>query len=33
VVTWGMVARVRLFAGLDTAAIADIMRLLRAQRG
>jgi voltage-gated potassium channel len=31
VVTWGMVARVPLFAGLDGAAIADIMRLLRAQ--
>jgi len=31
VVTWGMVARVPLFAGLDAAAIADIMRLLRAQ--
>jgi len=30
-VTWGMVARVPLFAGLDAAAIADIMRLLRAQ--
>jgi hypothetical protein len=27
-----MVARVPLFAGLDGAAIADIMRLLRAQR-
>ena len=31
VVTWGMVARVPLFAGLDAAAIANIMRLLRAQ--
>jgi hypothetical protein len=31
VVTWGMVARVPLFSGLDAAAIADIMRLLRAQ--
>jgi voltage-gated potassium channel len=31
VVTWSMVARVPLFAGLDAAAIADIMRLLRAQ--
>jgi voltage-gated potassium channel len=31
VVTWGMVARVPLFAELDAAAIADIMRLLRAQ--
>ncbi len=31
VVTWGMVARVPLFAGLDASAIADIMRLLRAQ--
>jgi voltage-gated potassium channel len=31
VVTWGMVARVPLFAGLDAIAIADIMRLLRAQ--
>ena len=31
VVTWGMVARVPLFAGLDAVAIADIMRLLRAQ--
>jgi voltage-gated potassium channel len=30
-VTWAMVARVPLFAGLDAAAIADIMRLLRAQ--
>ena len=28
---WGIVARVPLFAGLDAAAIADIMRLLRAQ--
>jgi voltage-gated potassium channel len=31
VVTWGMVARVPLFAGLDATAIAEIMRLLRAQ--
>jgi voltage-gated potassium channel len=31
VVTWAMVARVPLFAGLDASAIADIMRLLRAQ--
>lgn len=31
VVTWGMVARVPLFSGLDAAAIGDIMRLLRAQ--
>jgi voltage-gated potassium channel len=31
VVTWGMVARVPLFSELDAAAIADIMRLLRAQ--
>jgi voltage-gated potassium channel len=31
VVTWGMVARVRLFAGLDAAEVADVMRLLRAQ--
>jgi voltage-gated potassium channel len=31
VVTWSMVARVPLFAGLDAAAIAEIMRLLRAQ--
>jgi hypothetical protein len=29
--TWGIAARVPLFAGLDAAAIADIMRLLRAQ--
>jgi voltage-gated potassium channel len=32
VVTWGMVARVPLFAGLNAAEIADIMRLLRAQQ-
>jgi voltage-gated potassium channel len=32
VVTLGMVARVPLFAGLDAADIADIMRLLRAQQ-
>lgn len=31
VVTWGMVARVPLFAGLTAAEIAGIMRLLRAQ--
>jgi voltage-gated potassium channel len=31
VVTWAMVARVPLFNGLDAVAIADIMRLLRAQ--
>lgn len=31
VVTWAMVARVPLFAGLDAVAIADIIRLLRAQ--
>jgi voltage-gated potassium channel len=31
VVTWSMVARVPLFAGLDAAEIADITRLLRAQ--
>jgi voltage-gated potassium channel len=31
VITWGMVARVPLFAGLDAASIADIMQLLRAQ--
>jgi voltage-gated potassium channel len=31
VVTWSMVARVPLFASLDAAAIADIMRYLRAQ--
>lgn len=31
VVTWSMVARVPLFAGLQAADIADIMRLLRAQ--
>jgi voltage-gated potassium channel len=30
VVTWGMVAKVPLFAGLDAGEIADIMRLLRA---
>jgi voltage-gated potassium channel len=32
VVTWGMVARVPLFAGLDAAQIAQIMRLLRSRR-
>jgi voltage-gated potassium channel len=31
VVTWSMVARVPLFAGLDASQIADILRLLRAQ--
>jgi voltage-gated potassium channel len=31
VVTWGMVARVPLFAGLDAGQIADIMRVMRAQ--
>jgi voltage-gated potassium channel len=31
IVTWGMIARVPLFAELDAAAISDIMRLLRAQ--
>ena len=31
VVTWSMVARVPLFQGLDASAIAQIMRLLRAQ--
>jgi len=31
VVTWGMVARVPLFSGLDAADIAEIMRHLRAQ--
>jgi len=30
-VTWGMIARVPLFAELDAAAISDIMELLRAQ--
>ena len=32
IVTWGMVARVPLFAELDAAEIADIMQLLRAKR-
>jgi len=32
VITWSMVARVPLFAGLNAADIADIMRLLRAQQ-
>lgn len=32
VVTWGMVAKVPLFSGLNAGEIADIMRLLRAQR-
>ncbi len=31
IVTWGMIARVPLFAELDAAEIADILRLLRAQ--
>jgi voltage-gated potassium channel len=31
IVTWGMIARVPLFAELDAAEIADIMQLLRAQ--
>ncbi len=31
VVTWGMVARVPLFAGLTAGEIADVMRLLRAE--
>jgi voltage-gated potassium channel len=31
VITWGMVARVPLFSSLDAAAIAEIMRYLRAQ--
>ena len=31
VVTWGMVARVPLFAGLNAGQIAEIMRLMRAQ--
>jgi len=32
IVTWGMIARVPLFAELDASEIADIMQLLRAQR-
>jgi voltage-gated potassium channel len=32
IVTWGMVARVPLFAGLDAKQIAEIMRLLQSQR-
>jgi voltage-gated potassium channel len=32
IVTWGMVARVPLFAGLDANQIAEIMRLLQSQR-
>ena len=32
VVTWGMVARVPLFSGLNASEISDIMRLLRAQQ-
>jgi voltage-gated potassium channel len=32
IVTWGMVARVPLFTGLQAGDIADIMRLLRAQQ-
>jgi voltage-gated potassium channel len=31
IVTWGMIARVPLFVGLDAGEIADIMQLLRAQ--
>ena len=31
IVTWGMIARVPLFAGLDAAEISDVMQLLRAQ--
>jgi voltage-gated potassium channel len=31
IVTWSMVARVPLFAGLDAGEIADVMKLLRAQ--
>ncbi|TAK47787.1 MAG: cyclic nucleotide-binding domain-containing protein [Xanthobacteraceae bacterium] len=31
VITWGMIARVPLFAGFDATHIADIMQLLRAQ--
>jgi len=31
-VTWGMMARVPLFSGLDAAEIADVMRLLRTQQ-
>ncbi len=32
VVTWGMVARVPLFAELNALEVAEVMRLLRAQR-
>jgi voltage-gated potassium channel len=32
VVTWGMVAKVPLFSGLNAGEIADVMRLLRAQQ-
>ena len=32
IVTWGMVARVPLFSGLNASEIADVMRLLRAQQ-
>ena len=32
IVTWGMVARVPLFAGLDANQIAEVMRLLQSQR-
>jgi voltage-gated potassium channel len=32
IVTWGMVARVPLFAGLDAKQVAEIMRLLQSQR-
>jgi voltage-gated potassium channel len=31
IVTWGMIARVPLFAELDAAEIADVMQILRAQ--
>jgi len=31
IVTWGMIARVPLFVGLDAGEIADIMQILRAQ--
>ena len=31
IVTWGMIARVPLFAELDAAEISDIMELLRAR--
>jgi voltage-gated potassium channel len=32
VVTWGLVARIPLFAGLDAGQIADVMKILRSQR-